>query len=327
LQVLRAYDSRFRPSFRRSDLYFDKEINPGSIVICNLDDRTGKGDDRSQAVQPSISTATPGAAAAAAADTICKVAAKKEKRNRLFAFEGKFEIIETPFYQGKHYARSPQDFVPVVQFLQDMHRKDYVHGDIRCFNIVFGKRLIDFDFGGKVSASVTPTYPKGYAFVLPSRDGNRRGRAGGPITKVDDVYALTQAIFACHDFIPPAEKPTQRSPTVESPGTTEKSGRATTLDSPRADSLTIENLKKFPLGKRDPVKQLNDLMKFLEKVQVEGWSVEPNANFRMGLSECGVRVSIDEGRPKDDDDDNDHPFPAGTCPTATGSPNERRREC
>lgn len=313
VKVLRAYDSRFRPSFRRPDMYFVKEINPGSVIICRLDDSRGRV---SQEIQPVV------APSAAEVNPICNVAVKKEKRNRLFALEGKVEIIETPFYPGKHYARSPQDFIPVVQFLQAMHKKDYVHGDIRCFNIIFGKRLIDFDFGGKVNASVALTYPEGYASVLLSRDGNRRGRAGEPITKLDDVYALTQVIFACHDFIPPEVDTAHDSPIVESCARDEESRRA---NSAMAERQTMENLKKFPFGNRDPVKKLNDLLDFLEKVQMEGWRVEPNANFRMGLSECGMSFGMEVGdRLKNDDV---RPNRVGTCPAATGSPNERRREC
>lgn len=353
VKVLRAYDSRFRPTFRRPDLYYVTEINPGSGVIYRLDDSGGRVDDRSQEIQPAV------APSAAEAGPICNVTEKKRKRNRLFALEGKLEIIETPFYSGKHYARSPQDFIPVVQFLQDMHTKDYVHGDIRCFNIIFGKRLIDFDFGGKVKAGVALTYPEGYAHVLPSQDGKRRGRAGKPITKLDDVYALTQVIFDCHDFYPPdslavepvskVEESTHVTTQQEDQGTMkatdpaayislleselkkkntelkEKDSALKEKDSALKEKEMIDGLKAFPVddSNDDPGKQLDDLLEFLERVQKAGWRVQPSKSFQMGLSECGMSFSMEGACRKDDDG----PSPAGTCPAATGSPNERRREC
>jgi hypothetical protein len=350
IKVLRAYDSRFRPSFRRPDLYYANEINPGSVVIYRLDDGWGRVDDRGQEIQPAVAIAP----SAAEAGPICNVTAKKVKRNRLFALEGKLEIIETPFYPGEHYARSPQDFIPVAQFLQDMHRADYVHGDIRCFNIIFGNRLIDFDFGGKVNTSMDLTYPEGYAAVLPSRDGNRRGRAGETITKEDDVYALTQVIFDCHDFYPPASLAVESVATQqESKGTMkakdpaahislleseleekeselqekeyalkekeaalkEKEAVIKEIEAALKEKEMIEGLKEFPFGNRDPGKQLEDLLDFLEKVQMEGWRVAPNANFRMGLSECGISFgTAGGGRLKNDDI---RPYPAGTCPRTT----------
>jgi hypothetical protein len=92
----------------------------------------------------------------------------------LWQFGGELLVIETEFHVGRHYALSSRDFLPVVEFLQKMHEKDYAHGDIRCANIVFGKCLIDFDLGGRVEEA--PTYPDGYEHDLV--DGSRRGRSG-----------------------------------------------------------------------------------------------------------------------------------------------------
>jgi hypothetical protein len=56
-------------------------------------------------------------------------------------------VIATPFREGRHYATSPRDFVPVVEHLERLHAVGYVHGDIRCFNMAMGPKggLFDFD--------------------------------------------------------------------------------------------------------------------------------------------------------------------------------------
>jgi tRNA A-37 threonylcarbamoyl transferase component Bud32 len=64
-------------------------------------------------------------------------------------------------------ARKLTSFVPVISQLEALHSKGFVHGDIRGFNVVFGKTdeegwLIDFDFGGKLGRK----YPKGYRTAL-----------------------------------------------------------------------------------------------------------------------------------------------------------------
>jgi hypothetical protein len=65
----------------------------------------------------------------------------------LWAFRGKLLIISIPFYRGRHWALTPEEFLPIVEQLKSLHRNDYVHGDIRCCNIIFQDnkqgRLID----------------------------------------------------------------------------------------------------------------------------------------------------------------------------------------
>ncbi|MCK7498894.1 MAG: hypothetical protein MZW92_56375 [Comamonadaceae bacterium] len=106
----------------------------------------------------------------------------------LWAFRGKLLIISTPFYRGRHWARTPEEFLPIVEQLKTLHRNDYVHGDIRCCNIIFQDnkqgRLIDFDFGGKNNGDTTK-YPRGYQgtlLMVPAREKVgarlRRGMTG-----------------------------------------------------------------------------------------------------------------------------------------------------
>lgn len=186
-KVLRAYDSRFRPTVRRSELYFVEGIANGSNLICSLEDFRHKNPNPTQAAQEG-----------------CSVVEDKERRNHLFRFKGKLEIIATPFYEGQHYARCPADFIPVVEHLQAIHRNGCVHGDVRCFNIVFGKCLIDYDLGGRTLGDDPPTFPEGYNFSLTSNDGVRNGEEGRYITVKHDTFAITSVIFICHDFEPPS---------------------------------------------------------------------------------------------------------------------------
>jgi hypothetical protein len=186
-KVLRSYDSRFRPTARRSDLYDVDIVVPGAERICLLPDKAGQGHARPRSGEKPKESIV-----------------KEQRRNHLFDFSGALEIIASPFLDGKHYASSPDDFIPVVKALQDLHTNGYVHGDIRCFNIIFGVGLIDFDFGGKVgSTEQAPTYPEGFNFRFTSGDGIRHGKEGGFITMQDDAYAMTTVIFHSHVLLPP----------------------------------------------------------------------------------------------------------------------------
>jgi hypothetical protein len=185
-QVLRAYDSRFRPTPRRPDVYGDRDIAPGAKVLCRVVDKhiAGKLPPRGEdwlAFQ--LWDRRPS-----------RLYDPWKVRRWLWQFGGELLVIETDFHEGRHYALSPMDFGPVVQFLQTMHENGYVHGDVRCANVVFGKCLIDFDLGGRVEDA--PTYPDGFQNTLV--DGSRRGRSGQKITKSDDWYALLTVIFRVH---------------------------------------------------------------------------------------------------------------------------------
>jgi len=114
------------------------------------------------------------------------------------------KIIATPYRKGGHVAKTPKAFLPIIAQLEELHDKDFVHGDIRAFNTVFGENpdegwLIDFDFGGKAEET---RYPKGYRTVLV--DGTRYGESEEYIMKWHDWYALTRLIFHVHELVPPA---------------------------------------------------------------------------------------------------------------------------
>ena len=133
-------------------------------------------------------------------------------------FRGKLLVLATPFREGRHYAKRPREFLPIVRHLEWLHSKDCVHGDIRAFNMVFNHSegdaidsqtpptsfnpskgcLIDFDFGGKCDVDTPVLYPRGYKSSLD--DGRRRGMAGRKISKYDDWYALGKVIFVLHEI-------------------------------------------------------------------------------------------------------------------------------
>ncbi|KAG7358042.1 RIO1 family protein [Nitzschia inconspicua] len=110
-------------------------------------------------------------------------------------------VIAVPYHHGRHYAKSPAEFLPIIDQLQALHKAGFVHGDIRAYNTVFKDDkegwLIDFDFGGK---SNVQTYPKGYMSAL--TDGRRIGGEGETITEYHDWFALGKLMFSVH-YIPP----------------------------------------------------------------------------------------------------------------------------
>jgi hypothetical protein len=190
-------------------------------------------------------------------DTRRKVDESIAMQDWLWDFGGELLVIETNFHKGRHYALSPKEFIPVVAFLQKMHEKGCVHGDIRCANIVFDKCLIDFDLGGRLEDA--PAYPSGYASNL--YDGSRLGRGLEPITKWHDWYALLTVMFEVHGFHRPATKEDIHQRFVD------------LLNEVSLADSEIQNLA-------------NDLRTFLE--EAESWTVTISAKFRRELEKWGV---------------------------------------
>jgi hypothetical protein len=336
-KVLRAYDSRFRPTFRRPELYFVEGIAKGSNLICSLEDCRHKN-------PPPTQSAPEG----------CSVIEEKESRNHLFRFKGKLEIIATPFHDGEHYARDPADFIPVVEHLQTIHRNGCVHGDVRCFNIVFGKCLIDYDLGGRTLGDDPPTFPEGYNFSLASNDGFRNGEEGLCITMEHDTFAMTSVIFICHVFEPPSKetaqestesaqnpelRPIATSDEVEVHASSENEEGTNSIEllmaqikmmkereraeervrSEREALMKLkEDLAEYPSGTNggDSEKQLSDLLVFLKTANVQGWQVKLGKAYRLALSSRNINVT-DASRDQHDPQTRETGF-------ATGSPNQPR---
>ena len=163
-QVLRSYDTRFCPSNRRPHLYLDNVC--AKYIVGQVADEVLKIPDTSAADNTVFqSVATYGR------ESFWTPSPKKQ-----------LLVIATPFRKGRHLAKRPKDFLPIINHLETLHDKGYVHGDIRAFNVVFPEEkcgsgyLIDFDFSGKPGEVV---YPKGYSSLLP--DGDREGEGGEKI--------------------------------------------------------------------------------------------------------------------------------------------------
>jgi hypothetical protein len=177
--VLRSYDNRFRRTTRTAQIYLDKECE--DII-------GGKAKEVVKTVENS--------------NAFWKYGEGEGEG------DGELLIIATPYRRGDHKAKSPASFVGVIEDLERLHKRGYVHGDIRGFNIVFGEDrscLIDFDFGGKEDRVPVVKYPKGYRRTLV--DGVRIGKGEQEILKWHDWYALGNLIFnpSYHTFSRPSD--------------------------------------------------------------------------------------------------------------------------
>jgi serine/threonine protein kinase len=66
------------------------------------------------------------------------------------SFNAKSSILKYDYIHGKHVASNPMQFSSILWQIQEIHKKEFVHGDIRLANIIFTPDyyesiLIDFD--------------------------------------------------------------------------------------------------------------------------------------------------------------------------------------
>jgi hypothetical protein len=190
----------------------------------------------------------------------------------LWERNGDFLVIRVPFWMGTHDASNPSDFTPVVDFLKNLHAQGLVHGDIRCFNIVFNKgegKLIDFDFGG---SNGRHRYPRGYVADLV--DGRRFGSRLKCIKLYDEWYALSFCMFFCHMF------------------RTKDSGANTQIRDYQDELaiLTDEGLAEY----------VNQIGEFLSQTQSLEWQCTLEPSFRREIGELAAgRGNPATGSPPD----------------------------
>ena len=242
-KVLRVFDTRFRRSERRSDLYLDP--NCEGIV----------GGEVKKVLE------IPEPVAAAAADNAANQSGDPHGRDNFFEdLPGKsLLVIVTPFRAGQHVAQHPTDFLPTIEHLERIHEAGYVHGDIRAFNTAFPETqggpgyLIDFDFSGNAGQV---TYPTGYVPRLD--DGNRFGFGGKPMEQWHDWYALGKLMFHIHTFVPPTEE-------------------HFTMDYfwDKAFWMNVETDPSADI--------ICELKSFLSELQKNGWKVKASVGFQMWL--------------------------------------------
>jgi len=176
-QILRCYDTRFRPTHRSPRVYLDKRCE--GIVGGKVTKVTSLTDD----------------------------VLDLYKSEGWISKERELLVIAVPYKNGSHIVTKLTDFIPIIEQLQELHKIGYVHGDIRGFNVLFSENgeggLIDFDFSG------TPdnTYPDGYRQAL--NDGFRKGDGNAEsednrLAFSHDWYALGQLMFSVHDIEVPS---------------------------------------------------------------------------------------------------------------------------
>ena len=197
--VLRSYDTRVRSTYRSPELYKDQHLCNDTKIIIRLKDCG------------SLKVQEFGDGGFADGKVFSTLFSSSRR--------GMVEIIQIAFHNGSHACTHIEQAIAVAKSLQDLHQKQFVHGDIRALNMVFttqkgpktgdtsyGGYLIDFDFGGRLGAKTGsgPLYPCGYKQLL--TDGKRRGRGGQSITKSDDVSALFDVFLKKHIFPYPISK-------------------------------------------------------------------------------------------------------------------------
>jgi hypothetical protein len=222
--VLRAYDNRAVYTQRRPDVYLQSEglTGPTEVVCDFIDGRcsAGAGEALAAAVAP---TAKDFGCIPDGSDSSDWLWADREAAG----CSARLLVITTPYYPGRHWARSAGEFLPLIEQLEQFHANNFVHGDIRASNVAFcdgsegRSRLINWDMGGKIREPA-PTeasdevespsdgeplkYPEGYEDQVFDATCPRLGQGGEAITKVHDWAALTDLIIRCHDFSHPKDR-------------------------------------------------------------------------------------------------------------------------
>jgi serine/threonine protein kinase len=207
--VYRCYDNRLRCTQRRPYVYEEcKGIKEHCRVVLHIEDSTISGKSHEF-----------GKLAPEAYTNDYERKPNIADPDWLWNYKGQLKVIQTPYHKGLHYAKCPSQLLPIVDFLEQMHNNNFVHGDIRAYNMVLNYKgdnnsegyevdyntegfevdhnpkgwLIDFDFGGCLTEKEPPKYPIGYTKDL--SDGFRLGKDGESITRDHDWYALGQIIF------------------------------------------------------------------------------------------------------------------------------------
>ena len=115
MKLLRCYDNRLRPTERHPDLYEKIGICEEILVL--------KDTNRSNTPLHSFEQIIP--------------VTEEPAIDWLFKYRGQVKIISAPFHPGVvHYATRPDHFIPIINDLESLHTNDYVHGDIRAYNMV-----------------------------------------------------------------------------------------------------------------------------------------------------------------------------------------------
>ena len=105
---------------------------------------------------------------------------------------GRFKCLRYKYLDGTHEGGNKQHFIRIAQILLELHEEDYVHGDVREANIIFGSNtawIIDFDICDEVNA----LYPNDYNH-MGIQERHPDACANREMKKIHDVYSLTVII-------------------------------------------------------------------------------------------------------------------------------------
>lgn len=249
-QVLRSYDTRFRPSQRRFDVYLAPGIVEFAEILCKFTDQ--------QAASLTVESAER-----------CRPDAW------LWKEWGSLVVVVTTYHKGWHWTESFAECIAIVRALEKLHKAGFVHGVIRAFNIVFGAGvLIDFDFGGKVdSKEGNPKVPRGYQRDLP--DGSRVGKAGTPISMYHDWYALIQVLTAIHEISHLERYVSDFSKLKAKLMQLEEGERTTSIEDLTKEGGAVEGVAAAAV-------------EFLTKAEASGCTIAPRQSFKEKLQSIGL---------------------------------------
>jgi hypothetical protein len=177
--VLRAYDTRMRPTSRSPNLFLREspESPPsgaeGTVAMFHFKENKESNEEANFGID-------------------IEPDSKHDVISTFFDRTGHLQVLCVPYLPGHHKGTKGVQGRRLANALNKLHSAGLVHGDIRGYNTINGvddSYLIDFDFGGKAN---TVKYPPEYNYKLP--DGERVQKCCHTvlISPADDVYALRQ---------------------------------------------------------------------------------------------------------------------------------------
>jgi hypothetical protein len=302
--VLRAYDNRAVYTERRPDVYLLSEGLKGSTeTVCDFQYDVGIG--RNTTGSPWPSTAKDFGRIPEGSDRSDWLWADRQEAG----CSSRLLVISTPYYPGRHWAKSVDEFIPLVKELESFHSENFLHGDIRATNTAFCEndksKLFDWDMGGRVKVTADDAgqvrgkssgegevpsdedvlkYPEGFNKNVFDGIRDRRAGAGQPITKVHDWVALTWLILDSHNIVPPQEVAADSAAVV----------LTVRLQQKKQDLLT------FPKGSTGAniVAHVAELRDFLVEVGAQKWEVILNLRLETGLIDYGYVLEDNQAPPE-----------------------------
>ncbi len=104
------------------------------------------------------------------------------------------QLMTYIYRDGRHYTQHPMQFFSLLEKLNKVHCRDYVHSDLRTVNVIFSTQneeafIIDFDMAGRVGS----LYPDDY--ITTDYERHPQAKASSPREKIHDVYSIDMMIF------------------------------------------------------------------------------------------------------------------------------------